>query len=243
MYNILHEQPIGNILACRLCGIQSLDTTFNNLLGEDCKNILFAIKKHLDIYVSDKDSHSKSVCQNCCKIVVEWSSFYEQCRNFQALLGHHANEADPSIISQSTSDPNTVTENLSNHFSKLVEELVDNGCLPPEKTTKDLEMTSIESHIANGDLQESAALSLEMDDETCVTEDEYEDDLTTEDECDSGQLLVNSKKEKQKTRHKKFVFDVPFLERKVGRSFSSLEKTKLLKYINKRQNTLICKKF
>lgn len=249
MYTILHEQPIDTALACRLCGIQSLDATLNNLLEEDSKIVLFSIRKHLEIEISQKEHYSKYVCQSCCNSVEEWSNFYTRCHNFQTYLKGNTPQVDSAIATQNN-DSDSVNENLSSHFSKLVEELVEDGCLTSEQPVKAVDIGSHPQNLSDnlqerGDL--NPALNAEVDDEQCITEDEYEDDITTDDEEDedSDQLSENSpsSKAKHKSRHKKFVFSIPFLERKVGRHFSDVEKTKLLKYINKRQNTLICKLF
>jgi hypothetical protein len=71
-----------------------------------------------------------------------------------------------------------------------------------------------------------------------VTEDEFEEELNSESDEHSDDS--NEEKKKQKPRHKKFMFNIPFLETKVGRQFTPAEKVKLQKHISKRQNTLIC---
>jgi len=78
------------------------------------------------------------------------------------------------------------------------------------------------------------------------TEDEFEDAPSTEEEGEeenSDESTNSQPSSKAKQQNKKFIFTIPFLERKIGRSFTLSEKNKLQKLIRKRSNTMICNFF
>ena len=114
------------------------------------------------------------------------------------------------------------------HVTSVIEEPIDSsGAMPVDSTG----------------VNQNESDSLENEDDHS-TEDEFEDELTTSDnESDEHSDNSTEDKQKHKPRHKKFIFTIPFLEKKVNRRFTSAEKAKLQKHISKRQNTLICKQY
>lgn len=244
MYILLHEQTTDSIPICRLCGTQCMDISYLDIFGDAGQFMAFAIQKYLEIDVSEKEVCSKSVCHNCSGRVEEWSVFYNKCHEVQSLF-----KSPPLILEESTSAQTGETqaifqsESVSNHLTKLVEELVQGGPMASEKISSEAVLE--EAMDATG-IKAEDGKELNQDDDTDFTEaeedpvsdteDEFEEDLNSESDEQSGD---SEAKQKQKPRHKKFMFDIPFLETKLGRSFTPTEKTKLQKHISKRQNTLI----
>ena len=245
MYILLHDQTTNAIPICRLCGVQCLDISYLDIFGDAGRYLAFAIQKYLEIEVSDKETFSKNVCHNCSGRVEEWNVFYNKCHEVQSLLKN-----SPLILEESRTvqaeESNVVLQNesVSNHLTKLVEELVQDGSMVTEKiqSTAVLEEAMDATGIKPEDIPDTnqdEAGSVEGDeDPLTATEDEFEEELNSESDEHSDDS--NEEKKKQKPRHKKFMFNITFLETKVGRRFTPAEKAKLQKHINKRQNTLIC---
>lgn len=245
MYILLHEQTADALPMCRLCGTQCLDISYLDIFGDAGQFMAFAIQKYLEIEVSEKEAYSKTVCHNCSGRVEEWSVFYNKCHEVQSLF-----KSPPLILEEpkaaQTGEPQAFfqSESVSNHFTKLVEELVQG--VPTEALQISSEAVLEKAMGATGIKAEDSTelnqgddgdLTEADDDPVSDTEDEFEEDLNSESDEHSGD---SEAKQKQKARHKKFMFDIPFLETKLDRRFTSAEKIKLQKHISKRQNTLIC---
>lgn len=242
MYILLNDTATDSIPLCRLCGIQCLDISYVDILGDTGQLMAFAIQKHLEIEISDKETYSKNVCHNCSRRIEEWNEYYNKCHQVQSLFKN-----EPLILEESNSilpvESNSVVENdnVSNHLSKLVEELVQDSSIGAEKisdVTQDDAMPTIQSEeVLKGDESDP----VDGEDDHSITEDEFEEELTSENESEENSEDSNEPRPKQKPRHKKFIFTIPFLEKKVERKFTHEERVKLQKHISKRQNTLICK--
>lgn len=243
MYILLNDAATGSIPLCRLCGIQCLEISYIDILGDAGQLMAFAIQKHLEIEISDKESYSKNVCHNCSSRIEEWNDYYNKCHQVQSLF---KNEQlileEPSTILPDESSSVVGNDNVSNHLSKLVEEFVQDSSMGGEKI----------SHLTPGDaisvtvqpeevLKENESDPVDGEDDHSVTEDEFEEELSSENESEENSEDSNQPRPKQKSRHKKFIFTIPFLEKKVERKFTPEERVKLQKHISKRQNTLICK--
>lgn len=248
-----HHQPIEPIPVCRLCGIQSLEVSYLDSYSESGRFILLAVQKYLEIEVGEKN-----VCHTCSQKVEDWNSFYLKCHEVQSIFKQSCTSLalevegvvssdDPAKLDQQTCTV-LVQDSVANHLSKLVEELVQDASAAADETTKDLIIPPVAQQAqTNLIMQEEATRLIEdpsqqMDEDQCQTEDEYEDELSSDDddEDESQSEGSDEAKPRKKPRHKKFIFSIPFLERKLDRKFTPAEKTKLQKYISKRQNTLIC---
>ncbi|EFX74149.1 hypothetical protein DAPPUDRAFT_324651 [Daphnia pulex] len=240
---MLHDQTANSIPICRLCGVQCLDISYLDIFGDAERYLAFAIQKYLEIEVSDKETYSKNVCHNCSGRVEEWSVFYHKCHEVQSLF------KDPPLILEesrtvSVEEPIVLqNETISNHLTKLVEEYVQDDSIVTEKIPpaavleEAMDATGIKPEDSTETNQDDADSVEGEDDQLSVTEDEFEEELNSESDEHSDDS--NEGKKKQKPRHKKFMFNIPFLETKVGRRFTPAEKVKLQKHISKRQNTLI----
>ena len=249
MLQLPDHQPIDTIPVCRLCGHQSLDASYLDTYSETGRFVVLAVQKYLEIEVGEKN-----ICLTCSQKVEEWNAFYLKCHEVEALFkqsDHHHDQTltllraegespDASKIHQQSSD--LAQDSVDCHLSKLVEELVQDAAAAAEhKAPPEVEPVMEAEEAARPPDEPSA-----MDEEHCDTEDEYEEDLSSEGDEDSEDDDESPSEDSQdgkprKTRHKKFIFTIPFLERKLDRKFTAAEKAKLQKYIAKRQNTLICK--
>lgn len=231
-----HQSVISN---CHLCGVQSSDSTFYlDNFSESGHFIFLAIQKYLAI-----DVREKSICNNCGHKVEDWDSFYSKCHEMQALF-KQTEDAVTVVTSLTTIVAKNVVEevsaalNTNDNFSNFVEELTQ---------VKAQEDTVLPQVIENPGQSSCSFKDLPEDDENKSqseqeTEDEFEE-ITSEEEDQSGESSDESDEpsKTRKGRHKKFVFTIPFLERKLNRKFNPSERTKLQKFIRKRQNTSICK--
>ena len=246
MYILLHDQT-ETIRVCRLCGL-SLEVPYFDILGDSGQFLSFAIQKYLSIEVSDKENYSKTVCHNCNRKIEEWNDYYTKCHEFQTLLKNSMLEESNTL--QRKVSHSLENESVSTHLSKLVEEFVQDSSIEEENKIPHVTSVIEEPIDSSGAMpvdstgvNQNESDSLENEDDHS-TEDEFEDELTTSDnESDEHSDNSTEDKQKHKPRHKKFIFTIPFLEKKVNRRFTSAEKAKLQKHISKRQNTLICKQY
>ena len=225
MYLLLQEASIEQIPVCRLCGTQTVSCV--DPFAESNRYMVFAIQKHLDIEIGEKENCPKTVCQICSQKVEEFDEFYNKCNKMQSLF------LETPVLVQNVTAVNqngessslNVPDSVSNHLTRLVEELVQDGSLSVEQTVEPPSPEDEPSHEVQ-------------------TEDEFEDAPSSDEEDPDGEPsedLSDSQPSTSKPRQKKFVFTIPFLEKKIGKSFTPSEKNKLQKFINKRNNTLICK--
>ncbi len=245
MFVLLH-QTRDTIPVCRLCGTQlSLEVPYFDVFGDSGRFLAFAIQKYLEIEVSDKENYSKNVCHTCNQRIEEWNDFYTKCHELQTLFKNTPLLlGETNTIQAEVPSASLENENVSNQISKLVEELVQDGSIVTEKIQEVHEATTDSPRINltdNTDTNQDEVDPLEVEDGHSVTEDEFEEEFTTDNESDDNSDNSTETKPKQKPRHKKFIFTIPFLEKKVNRKFTPTEKAKLQKHISKRQNTLICK--
>ena len=218
--------------------------SYVDLSGNYGHLIAYAIQKFLEIEISEKESFSKNVCHNCNQKVEDWKDFYNKCHETQTLFKN-----TPLILEETTVQPETSSlgeNNVSNDLSKLVEEFVQDSSPLTVETTQAVALKP--SLSLSSDHLESTVISETNEEENAkneenlsATEDEFEEEITSENESDELSDNYDESKVKQKKRQKKFIFTIPFLERKKETKFSVEEKVKLQKYISKRQNTLICK--
>lgn len=249
MYIFLNSAATDSIPVCRLCGMQCVDASYIDILGDAGQLMAFAIQKYLEIEISDKETNSKNVCHNCSRRVEDWNEFYNKCHQVQSTVFKN----NPLIIGSSNSihlpemlPPTAVVENhsVSSHLSKLVEELVQDGPITVDKlapVTHDESINSIAELKHDSALHGNDSEPIEGEDDPNITEDEFEEELTSEDESEENSEDSHEARPKMKPRQKKFIFTIPFLEKKVERKFNPEERVKLQKHISKRQNTLICK--
>lgn len=246
MYIILHESS-PPIPICRLCGSQRIDLTYIDLSGSFGQTIAFSIQKYLGIEISDTENFSKNVCRNCNGKVEDWNEFYNKCHEIQHLL-----KSTPTISEENKTYPEASSHPeetiLCNDLTKLVEEFVqDNSTgISLTKATLGTQQKSFNTLPDNSDHTEVAEEDDTQLGENCddhsATEDEFEDEVSSS-ENDEYSESCDGSRPKLKQRHKKFIFSITFLEKKLERKFSPEEKCKLVKYISKRQNTLICNYF
>lgn len=240
MYILLQNQNPETIPVCRLCGIQCIGSPYVDILGDNGRFMAFAIQKYLEIEVSDKETYSKSVCHCCSKRVEEWNDFYNKCHEMQSLFKNDALLLDSTSMPQEVPSSALESETVSNHLSKLVEELVQESTIAQDKTVLDIHGEDINPADVrlegNNETHEMDAI----EEDQSLTEDEFEEELTSDNENDDLSDDSADSKPKQKPRQKKFIFTIPFLEKKLNRTFSQAERAKLQKHISKRQNILIC---
>jgi len=234
-----HQSIIPN---CHLCGVQSSDlTSYLDNFSEAGHFIFLAIQKYLAI-----DVREKSICNNCGRKVEDWDSFYLKCHELQALFKQTEDAATvisltpivaKHVVEEVSTDLNT--NDIPNNFSNFVQELTQEKACADDTVLPQMIENPGPSSCSFEDLPEEDENKSQSEQET---EDEFEE-ITSEEEDQSGESSDESDEpsKPRKGRHKKFVFTIPFLERKLDRKFSPSERTKLQKFIRKRQNTSICK--
>ena len=241
MYLLLQAANVESLPSvCRLCATTTLNVSCLDTFAESNRHIISAIQKHLEIEICDKDNLPKSVCQSCTQKVEEWDEFYSDCRKVQESIMDEpptpVETSEKSSGDQQTGESSNL--NTSHHvLEKLeLEELAQEGSAQ-DMTGPETEVVT-ECMLLEAKQQETSPVE-----EDVQTDDEFLDALSTEEEDDeelSDESNNSQPSNKTKQQNKKFIFTIPFLERKVGRSFTQSEKKKLQKLISKRSNTMIC---
>ena len=244
MYLLLQDADIETTPSvCRLCGLTALNVSCLDTFSESGRHIISVIRKRLEIKIYDKKNPPKSVCQSCIQKVEEWDKFYHNCHKVQQSIM----EQSPLIETAGKSSVNhqeaveSSNENASDHLSELVElEGLVQHETAPETTICQEKVVLADPMLLEAKQEETSEVEEDQ------TEDEFEDAPSTEEEGEeenSDESTNSQPSIKAKRQNKKFIFTIPFLERKVGRSFTQSEKNKLQKLISKRSNTMICNFF
>ena len=240
MYILLQNQGVESIPVCRLCGIQSLELSYLDTFDEAGRYMVFAVQKYLNIEMSEKEIYPRNVCLNCSRKIEEWNNFYNKCQEIQTLLKSTPLLLDQTVAISHQEESTEISESVSNHLSKLVEEFVQDGTMSNDKTQLEASVPLGNLTVENPEAESEDKLKTEdngAEEDTNFTEDEFEDVMTSGDE--SGNRETQNEEMKNRLRHKKFTFTIPFLERKVDKKFTPTERIKLQKHISKRQNTMI----
>jgi len=240
MYLLLQAANVESLPSvCRLCATTTLNVSCLDTFAESNRHIISAIQKHLEIELCDKDNLPKSVCQSCTQKVEEWDEFYGDCRKVQESLMEPPTPVES--FEKSSGDQQT-GESSNLNTSHYLSEKLELEELAQEGSTQD--MTGPETEVVTECiLREAKQQETSPVEEEDQTDDENSDALSTEEEDDEEFFDESNNSQhsnKTKQRNKKFIFTIPFLERKVGRSFTKSEKKKLQKLISKRSNTMIC---
>ena len=117
MYLLLQEANVEQIPVCRLCGTHTLDVSCLDPFSESNRSVVFAIQKHLDIEIGDKENFPKSICQSCNLKVEEFDEFYNNCQKMKSLFAEtpvlaqnitavEQNEESSSLVVFLTTCPN-----------------------------------------------------------------------------------------------------------------------------------------
>ena len=259
MYVLLHEQVGPSpVPICRLCGTQSSDLSYLDLMHESSRFVMISVEKYLNVEIDEKDTFTKSVCQSCTLKIEDWSSYYDKCQAIQSLIRstqeqltinkETANTDEP--LAPDSLNPNVVDDTVS----QLVEQLAGHQIVPAATESKYKIEGRGEGEPEEAEDAEDAGDDVGEDEDPNYTEDEFEDEMDSEDDeeegsdgeggeegggGDSPEKKKTASKKQPNLRHKKFTFTVQFLESKVNRKFTAVERIKLQKHITKRQNTLI----
>lgn len=260
MYVLLHEQAgPTSVPICRLCGTQSSDLSYLDLMHESAKFVMLSVQKYLNVEIDEKDAFTKNVCQSCTMKIEDWSSYYDKCQAIQSLIKSTQEQltiskeaAASKPLAAGTLNSSLVDETVTQLVVELTEQHQPAASdIPVGSETGSMKYETKEECEVEREVAEDVGDAGE-DEDPNYTEDEFEDEINSEeDEEDDeeseegeedGENSPEKKKaasKKQNLRHKKFTFTVQFLEAKVNRKFTAVERIKLQKHINKRQNTLI----